>query len=90
MTSRRTFSLQELQVLISLQEKPNATLEEIANATHFSTSLVFKIIKRLTDTKNFKKPAFSITAHPNLFAMGLEIIDVIVSCKNLSQIIINQ
>ncbi|MHA1718379.1 MAG: hypothetical protein ACTSWX_02765 [Promethearchaeota archaeon] len=86
MTSRRTFSLQELQVLISLQEKPNATLEEIANATHFSTSLVFKIIKRLTDTKNFKKPAFSITAHPNLFAMGLEIIDVIVSCKDLSQI----
>ena len=86
MASNRTFSPQEMQILIALQEKPKATLEELANATKFSTSLVYKILKRLTDTENFEKPAFSVTASPNLFALGLEIIEVIVKCKNLSQI----
>ena len=86
MASNRTFSPQELQILIALQEKPNSTLEELAKATKFSTSLVYKIMKRLTDTVNYDKPAFSITAHPNLFSLGLEVIDVIVKCKNLSQI----
>ena len=86
MTSNRTFSPQEMQVLIGLQEKPSATLEDLAKATNFSTSLVFKILKRLTDTENFEKQAFNVIAHPNLFALGLEVIDVIVKCKNLSQI----
>ena len=86
MTSNRTFSPQEMHILIGLQEKPNATLDELAKAIKFSTSLVFNILKKLTGTKKFKKPAFRITAHPNLFALGLEVIDVIVECKNLSQI----
>ncbi len=86
MVSNRTFSPQEMQILIALQEKPNATLEQLAKATKFSTSLVYKIFKRLTETENFEKPAFSITAHPNLFSLGLEVIEVIVKCKNLSQI----
>ena len=86
MNSNRTFSPQEMNVLIALQEKPSATLEELAKATSFSTSLVYKIVKKLTGTEKFEKPAFSITAHPNQFALGLEIIDVIAKCKNLSQI----
>ena len=86
MTLNRSFSFQEMHILIALQEKPNATLEELAKATKFSISLVFKIFKKLTGTKKFEKPAFRITAHPNLFALGLEVIDVIVECKNLSQI----
>ncbi|QEE17392.1 hypothetical protein DSAG12_03226 [Promethearchaeum syntrophicum] len=86
MTSNRTFSPQEMNVLIALQEKPSATLEELARVTSFGTSLVYKILKRLTETKIHEKPAFSITAHPNQFALGLEVIDVIVKCKNLSQI----
>ena len=90
MVSNRTFSPQEMKFLIALQENPNATLEELAKATKFSISFVYKILKRLTETKNYEKPAFSITAHPNQFALGLEVIDVIVNCKNISQIQIMQ
>ncbi|MHA1746463.1 MAG: hypothetical protein ACTSWW_10715 [Promethearchaeota archaeon] len=75
-----------MKLLISLQENPNSTLEQLALASRFSTSLVFKILKRLTETTNFAKPAFNIVAHPNLFALGLEVVDVIVKCKDLSQI----
>jgi len=72
MTSHRTFGPQEMRILIALQENPNSTMEELAVATKFSTSLVFKILKRLTDTTNFEKQAFNVIAHPNLFSLGLE------------------
>ncbi|MHA2002006.1 MAG: hypothetical protein ACTSVU_07950 [Promethearchaeota archaeon] len=86
MIIHRQLSIKEMQVLIAIQEKPQATLEELATMIPFSKSNIYKIRKNLEASKDFKKPIFTIVANLNNQKLGLQLIDIIIDANNIKQL----
>ena len=83
---RRQLSIKEMQVLIAIQEKPLATLDELAKLLPFSKSNIYKIRKNLEDPQVFNESAFRVVAIPDDNNLGLEIIDILITVNNLTQL----
>ncbi|MFX0062250.1 MAG: hypothetical protein ACFFC7_08675 [Candidatus Hermodarchaeota archaeon] len=77
------FTLRSMKVLIALQENPLGTYEDLSKRTGYAKSVVYEIVQNLSsglDRINFtRKPYFHVVATPNLWNLGLEIVDVLVS-----------
>lgn len=75
-----------MKVLIALQENPLGTYEHLSKRTGYAKSVVYEIVQNLSsglDRVNFtRKPYFHVVADLNLWNLGLEIVDVLVSADS--------
>ncbi|WP_457558953.1 hypothetical protein [Candidatus Harpocratesius sp.] len=85
--SQKKISTREMQVLMALEQKPLGTYEELAKISNISKSVVFGILRNLENPENLESPYFTVTAHPNLINLGLEIVDVIATISNRRQLV---
>ncbi len=79
-----------MKVLIALQENPLGTYEDLSRRTGFAKSVVYEIVQNLSsglDRVNFtRRPYFHVVANPNLWSLGLEIVDVLVEVDSEKKI----
>lgn len=70
-------TIRDSLILMALEENPIGTYDELSKKTGYAKSVVFNTIKSLEFPRERELPYFSVSAYPNLFNLGMEIIDVI-------------
>lgn len=86
-TRTRKLDTRDIRVLIALEKKPLGTYQDLADETGYSKSAVHGIVKHLAYPEDRPYPYFTVTAHPNLKSLGLEVVDVIVPTPSLQSLI---
>lgn len=82
---RENLTIKEIRVLLALEQKPLATFDDLSIITGYAKSVVFGIMKQLSSPKD-QPSYFCVVGHPNLHALGLEVVDVFVHANSSTQI----
>ncbi|UYP46226.1 hypothetical protein NEF87_002511 [Candidatus Lokiarchaeum ossiferum] len=82
---RKNLTIKAIRVLLALEQKPLATYDELSIITGYAKSVVFGIMKQLSSSKDHPS-YFYVVGHPNLHALGLEVVDVFVHANSIEQV----